>query len=106
MRKSLQVVGITGMLLAYQYEEVYVPALEDFKKSILNTLQFSLSVPTLFVFMRRFLKAAESDTKMLKFPPSFLSSAAICAGKSLLKQFPPWNKTLTFHSTYLEKQIQ
>ncbi|XP_031498176.1 G2/mitotic-specific cyclin-2-like [Nymphaea colorata] len=139
MRKSLQLVGITGMLLACKYEEVYVPALEDFviisdraysredvlkmERSILNTLQFSLSVPTPFVFMRRFLKAAESETKlemvafylielclveyqMLKFPPSMLSAAAIYAGKSLLKHFPLWNKTLTFHSTYSEEQIQ
>ncbi|KAF3781941.1 Cyclin-B2-2 [Nymphaea thermarum] len=139
MRKSLQLVGITGMLLACKYEEVYVPALEDFviisdraysredvlkmERSILNTLQFSLSVPTPFVFMRRFLKAAESETKlemvafylielclveyqMLKFPPSMLSAAAIYAGKSLLKHFPLWNKSLTFHSTYSEEQIQ
>lgn len=31
---------------------------------ILNTLQFNLSVPTAYVFMRRFLKAAESDKKV------------------------------------------
>lgn len=30
MRKYLQLVGITGMLLACKYEEVCVPLLEDF----------------------------------------------------------------------------
>ncbi|CAN6465871.1 unnamed protein product [Victoria cruziana] len=138
-RKSLQLVGMTGMLLACKYEEVYAPALEDFviisdgaysredvlkmEKSMLNTLQFTLSLPTPFVFMRRFLKAAESDTElemvafylielclveyqMLKFPPSMLSAAAVHAAKSLLRQLPLWNKTLAFHSTYTEERIQ
>lgn len=31
---------------------------------MVNTLQFNMSVPTPYVFMRRFLKAAESDKKV------------------------------------------
>lgn len=31
---------------------------------MLNTLQFNMSVPTPYVFMRRFLKAAQSDRKV------------------------------------------
>jgi hypothetical protein len=31
---------------------------------MVNTLQFKLSVPTPYVFMKRFLKAAESDKKV------------------------------------------
>lgn len=31
---------------------------------MLNTLQFNMSVPTPYVFMRRFLKAAQSDKKV------------------------------------------
>ena len=31
---------------------------------MVNTLQFNLSVPTPYVFMRRFLKAAHSDKKV------------------------------------------
>lgn len=31
---------------------------------MVNTLQFNLSVPTPYVFMRRFLKAAQSDKKV------------------------------------------
>lgn len=34
------------------------------EKSMLNALQFNMSVPTPFVFMRRFLKAAEFDYKV------------------------------------------
>ena len=31
---------------------------------MLNKLQFNISVPTPYVFMRRFLKAAQSDKKV------------------------------------------
>jgi len=31
---------------------------------MVNTLQFNLSVPTPYVFMRRFLKASQCDTKV------------------------------------------
>lgn len=31
---------------------------------MVNTLQFNLSVPTPYVFMRRFLKAAQTDKKV------------------------------------------
>jgi len=34
------------------------------EKLILNTLQFNMSVPTPYVFMRRFLKAADSDKQV------------------------------------------
>ncbi|KAE9456830.1 hypothetical protein C3L33_11249, partial [Rhododendron williamsianum] len=79
VRKKLQLVGVTAMLLACKYEEVSVPVVEDLilisdkaysrkdvldmEKLMVNTLQFNMSVPTPYVFMRRFLKAAESDKK-------------------------------------------
>lgn len=31
---------------------------------MVNTLQFNMSVPTPYVFMRRFLKASQSDKKV------------------------------------------
>jgi hypothetical protein len=34
------------------------------EKLMLNTLQFNMSVPTAYVFMRRFLKAAQADKKV------------------------------------------
>ncbi|XP_078446269.1 cyclin-B2-2-like isoform X2 [Wolffia australiana] len=77
VRKKLQLVGVTAMLLACKYEEVSVPVVEDLvvicdraysrseildmERLMANTLQFNMSVPTSYVFMRRFLKAAESD---------------------------------------------
>ncbi|XVF74113.1 hypothetical protein PTKIN_Ptkin13bG0034100 [Pterospermum kingtungense] len=79
-RKKLQLVGITAMLLACKYEEVSVPVVEDLilisdkaytrkevldmEKLMVNTLKFNLSLPTPYVFMRRFLKAAGSNKKV------------------------------------------
>lgn len=31
---------------------------------MVNTLQFNMSVPTAYVFMKRFLKAAQADRKV------------------------------------------
>ncbi|XP_068659776.1 G2/mitotic-specific cyclin S13-7-like isoform X2 [Aristolochia californica] len=138
-RKFLQLVGITGMLIACKYEEIFPPQLSDFiaisagayaredvlkmEKSMLNTLQFNMSTPTPFVFMRRFLKVAESDNKLemvsfyllelclvdyqtLRFPPSLVSAAAIYTGRCLLRMTPSWNSNLRHHCTYTEDQLQ
>ncbi|WOL16827.1 G2/mitotic-specific cyclin-2-like [Canna indica] len=138
VRKKLQLVGVTAMLLACKYEEVSVPVVEDLilisdraytreevlemERLIVNTLQFNMSVPTPYVFMRRFLKAAESDKKlellsffvielclveykMLKFQPSLLAAAAIYTAQCSLKGLKDWSKTSEMHSTYSEDQL-
>ncbi|WOL16781.1 G2/mitotic-specific cyclin-2-like isoform X2 [Canna indica] len=137
-RKKLQLVGVTAMLLACKYEEVSVPVVEDLillskrtytraevlemEKLIINTLQFNLSVRTPYVFMRRFLKAAQSDKKlellsffivelslveykMLKFRPSLLAAAAIYTAQCTLKGFKQWTKTCELHTNYSEDQL-
>lgn len=45
---------------------IWVKLLFEQEKSVLNTLEFNMSVPTPYVFMRRFLKAADSD-KQVKY---------------------------------------
>ncbi|XP_041021600.1 G2/mitotic-specific cyclin-2 isoform X1 [Juglans microcarpa x Juglans regia] len=138
VRRRLQLVGVTAMLLACKYEEVSVPVVEDFivisdkaysrkevlemEKLMVNTLQFNLSVPTPYVFMRRFLKAAQADTKiellsfymiemclveyeMLKFPPSLLAAAAIFTAQCTLCGFQHWSKTCEWHSNYSEEHL-
>ncbi|XP_066391787.1 cyclin-B2-2-like [Miscanthus floridulus] len=79
VRKKLQLVGVTAMLLACKYKEVSVLVVEDLilicdraytradilemERRIVNTLNFNMSVPTPYYFMRRFLKAAQSEKK-------------------------------------------
>ncbi|KAL6995968.1 Cyclin-B2-4 [Sarracenia purpurea var. burkii] len=138
VRKKLQLVGVTAMLLACKYEEVSVPVVEDLilisdkaysrkevlemEKVMVNTLQFNLSVPTPYVFMRRFLKAAQSDNKlellsffiielclveyeMLKFPPSLLAAAAVFTAQCAVSGYKQWSTTSQKHTNYSEDQL-
>ncbi|KAK1325654.1 Cyclin-B2-2 [Acorus calamus] len=90
--------------------------------SMLNTLQFEMCVPTPYVFMRRFLKAAEADIKMkhlsffmtelclveyemLKFRPSFLAAAATYTAQCTLRGFKYWSRTSQLHTNYAEDQL-
>ncbi|XP_039022115.1 cyclin-B2-4-like isoform X2 [Hibiscus syriacus] len=137
-RKKLQLVGVTAMLLACKYEEVSVPVIEDLilisdkaytrkevldmEKLMTNVLQFNLSVPTPYVFMRRFLKAAQSNKKlellsyflielclveyeMLKFPPSLLAAAAIFTAQCRISGCKHWSKTSEWYTSYSEEQL-
>ncbi|XP_009766698.1 G2/mitotic-specific cyclin-2-like [Nicotiana sylvestris] len=137
-RKKLQLVGLVAMLLACKYEEVSVPVVDDLviisdnaytRKEVLemetlmlDTLQFNMSVPTAYVFMRRFLKAAQADRKlevlsfflielclveyeMLKFPPSFMAAAAIYTAQCTLYGVMQWSKTCEWHTIYSEDQL-
>ena len=76
-RKKLQLVGVTAMLIASKYEEIYPPELSDFEYitdnaynreeimdmeiMMLNTLRFNVSVPTAGLFLNRYLAAAQVE---------------------------------------------
>ncbi|KAF3628710.1 Cyclin-B2-3 [Capsicum annuum] len=138
IRKKLQLVGITALLLSCKYEEVSVPVVEDLilisdkaytrkevlemEKLMVNALQFNMTVPTAYVFMRRFLKAAQSDKKvelvsfflielclveyeMLRFPPSMLAAAAVFTAQCTLCVSREWNATCEKHSSYAKNQL-
>ncbi|KAL0741163.1 hypothetical protein Bca4012_082676 [Brassica carinata] len=137
-RKKLQLVGVTAMLLACKYEEVSVPVVDDLnlisdkaytrrealdmEKLMANTLQFNFCLPTPYVFIRRFLKAAQSDKKvellsffiielclveyeMLQYAPSQLAASAIYTAQSTLKGFEEWSKTCEFYTGYTEEKL-
>lgn len=87
-RKNLQLVGVTAMLIASKYEEIWAPEVRDFvyisdrayskdqilamEKLILNTLKFDLTVPTPNTFLCRFLKAAGRQDKHLAVHAAYL----------------------------------
>ena len=74
-KEHLQLVGVTAMLIASKYEEIYYPQLHDFvyitdnsytdsevrdmERIILRTLGYNLATPTSIHFLRRFSKAAK-----------------------------------------------
>ncbi|CAH8315044.1 unnamed protein product [Eruca vesicaria subsp. sativa] len=138
VRKKLQLVGLVALLLACKYEEVSVPIVEDLvvisdkaytrndvlemEKIMLNTLQFNMSLPTQYPFLKRFLKAAQSDKKleilasfltelalvdyeMLRYPPSLLAATAVYTAQCTIHGFSEWNSTCEFHSHYTENQL-
>lgn len=73
-RGILQLVGITAMLIASKYQEIYPPSINKFvyisdntytaeqvirmEERMLNVLEFNLTVVTAKCFLRRFVKAA------------------------------------------------
>ncbi|XP_059294909.1 G2/mitotic-specific cyclin-2-like isoform X2 [Lycium ferocissimum] len=137
-KKKLQLVGLVAMLLASKYEEISVPVVDDLliisantytrkdvlemESLMLNKLKFNISVPTPYVFMRRFLKAAQADKKlevlsfllielclveyeMLKHPPSFMAAAAIYTAQCTLYGVKQWSKTCEWHTSYSEDPL-
>jgi len=80
LRRELQLVGMSAMLVACKYEEIWAPEVNDFicisdkaynreqilvkEKKILDKLEWNLTVPTPYVFLVRFLKACFPDKEM------------------------------------------
>lgn len=78
IRRKLQLVGVTAMLIASKYEEIYAPEIADFvyisdkaynrkeiidmEAVILNEVQFTVTMPYSLTFMRRVLKAVAVST--------------------------------------------
>ncbi|KAJ0456454.1 putative cyclin domain-containing protein [Helianthus annuus] len=138
VRKKLQLVGLVAMLLACKYEEVSVPVVDDLvfisdkaysrsdilemEKLMLNTLEFNISVPTPYVFLKRYLKAAQSDAKLdqmsfflmelclveyetVKFSPSFLAAASVYTAQCSLYGLKQWSRTCEWYTSYSEEQL-
>lgn len=81
-RSKLQLVGVSALLAASKYEEIYPPELRDLvyitdraynkqeilamENDIVNTLCWNMTVPTVHSFLCRFLKAAHADRTMVQ----------------------------------------
>ena len=91
-RAQLQLVGVTCMLIAAKYEEIYAPQVDEFcyitdntytreqvldmERHLLGVLSFELTQPTCKSFLRRFLRAAEADHKA-EFLACFLAELSL-----------------------------
>jgi len=81
-RPKLQLVGVTALLIASKYEEIYPPELRDLvyicdrayskqeildmEEKILKTLKYQITVPSAHAFLVRYLKAGHADKKMVQ----------------------------------------
>ncbi|VVA92784.1 unnamed protein product [Arabis nemorensis] len=79
-RRELQLLGVSALLIASKYEEIWPPQVDDLvyvtdnsytnkqilvmEKTILASLEWYLTVPTQDVFLVRFIKAAVPDPEM------------------------------------------
>ncbi|KAL1556028.1 putative cyclin-B3-1 isoform X4 [Salvia divinorum] len=138
-KNEMQLVGLTALLLASKYEDFWHPRVADLisisaesytkdqmlkmEKTILKKLKFRLNQPTAYVFMLRFLKAAQSDTKFerfafylielclveyeaLNYKPSMLCASAIYVSRCTMQLTPRWTPLLAAHTRYQESQIR
>lgn len=81
-RPKLQLIGVTSLLIASKYEEIYPPELRDLvyicdraytkheilemEETILRALEYQITIPSAHAFLVRFLKAAHADKKMVQ----------------------------------------
>ncbi|KAK4607493.1 hypothetical protein RGQ29_001368 [Quercus rubra] len=140
-RRELQLVGISSMLIASKYEEIWAPEVNDFvcisdnaylreqilvmEKTILEKLEWLMTVPTPYVFLVRYIKASvPSDKEMenmvfflaelglLHYPtitsycPSKIAASAVYAARCTLDNSPFWNETLEHYTGYSECQLK
>ncbi|WOG97947.1 hypothetical protein DCAR_0417288 [Daucus carota subsp. sativus] len=120
-RTEMQLVGLTSLLLASKYEDFWHPKVGE--SAMLEKLKFRLNAPTPYVFMLRFLKAAQSDPKFehlafylielslveyeaVDFKPSLLCASAIYLARCTLQMTPAWTPLLGKHAQYEESQMR
>ncbi|KAJ1263473.1 hypothetical protein BS78_09G187200 [Paspalum vaginatum] len=138
-KREFQLVGIAAMLIACKYEEIWAPEVSDLisisdnafsreqilamEKTILNNMEWNLTVPTPYHFLVRFAKAAGSadeelqhmirffgeltlmDYRMTLTCPSMVAACAVYAARCTLKKSPLWTDTLTHHTGLHEQQL-
>ncbi|KAK1576249.1 hypothetical protein Q3G72_012252 [Acer saccharum] len=137
-RRELQLVGMSAMLMASKYEEIWAPEVNDLvciadrvysheqiltmEKTILGKLEWTLTVPTHYVFLVRFIKASIPDKELeslvyylaelgmmnydtIMFCPSMVAASAVYAARCTLNKTPLWTETLKLHTGFSEAQL-
>jgi len=77
-RSQLQLVGVTALLIACKYEEIYPPEVNDcvfitdnaytreevldMEQKVVHKLRFNITVPTAYPFLQRFLNVVKAST--------------------------------------------
>uniref|UniRef100_A0A6U7XGX0 Uncharacterized protein n=1 Tax=Eutreptiella gymnastica TaxID=73025 RepID=A0A6U7XGX0_9EUGL len=138
-RQKLQLVGVVAMLLAAKYEEIYPPEVKDFiyiaantytrddilrmERLMFATLEFNLTVPTVYVFLQRGLQVMEADTKtrqlaqylaelslldykLLAYAPSLIGASCIYLANKYVGAQEPWSRVLEYYSQYKQSDIE
>lgn len=103
-RRELQLVGISSMLIACKYEEIWAPEVNDFthisdnayardqilqmEKSILGKLEWYLTVPTPYVFLVRYIKASTANDQEMENMAFFFAELGLMNYKTTIACCP------------------
>ncbi|KZV30396.1 hypothetical protein F511_21096 [Dorcoceras hygrometricum] len=103
-RRELQLVGISSMLIACKYEEIWAPEVSDFiaisdnayvreqvllmEKAILGKLEWYLTVPTPYVFLVRYIKASVPSDQELENMAFFLAELGLTNYATIIPYCP------------------
>lgn len=126
------------MLIASKYEEIYAPQVDEFcyitdntyaredvlamERTVLDSLNFELTQPTIKTFLRRCLRAAECDAKVeflanflaelalleytfLRFSQSTIAAAAVSLALMTLGK-ASWSTTLGHYTTFFKEDLR
>ena len=109
-KNKLQLVGVTAMLIASKYEEMYAPEVRDFvyitdntystmdikamEREMLKTLDYSFGNPLCLHFLKRNSRAGDVSMSLSLSPPSLSLSLSLSLSPSLsfffLSFLPPF----------------
>mmetsp|Transcript_12551 Transcript_12551/g.50229 ORF Transcript_12551/g.50229 Transcript_12551/m.50229 type:complete len:358 (+) Transcript_12551:82-1155(+) len=136
--KKLQLVGAGALIIACKFEEMHAPPISDFvyvlkeqytvsemlriERVLLNTLGFNLCMPSPLLFLRRYSKAAGSDSTthtlakyltelscldygMLKYTDSTIAAAAVFLARRMRRIVPFWDRCLEYYTEYEERDF-
>ncbi|KAK4441382.1 G2/mitotic-specific cyclin S13-6 [Sesamum alatum] len=103
-RRELQLVGISSMLIACKYEEIWAPEVSDFiaisdnayvreqvllmEKAILGKLEWYLTVPTPYVFLVRYIKASVPADKEMENMAFFFAELGLMNYSTIINYSP------------------
>lgn len=115
-RKDYQLVGVTCMLIASKYEEIYPPFLKDFiyitdqaytkeqviemEVAVLKTLDFTLTFSTSLRFLERYAMISECDGRLVALAKYMLELSLVEV------KMNKWNQSLLASaSIFVSKKI-
>ncbi|CAA2978259.1 G2 mitotic-specific cyclin S13-7-like [Olea europaea subsp. europaea] len=103
-RRELQLIGISSMLIACKYEEIWAPEVSDFiaisdnayireqvllmEKAILGKLEWYLTVPTPYVFLVRYAKASVPADQEMESMAFFFAELGLMNYSTIIQYCP------------------
>jgi len=137
-RGRLQLLAITALFIASKYEELRFPSITDFafvtdgnakvdeirrmERLVLAQIGYKLGLTSPLPFLRRFSKAAGSDSRvhtlakyileltpcfysLLHYKPSQLAAASVYLARHMTATVPVWHSTVRHYSGYTEEAL-